>query len=98
MNIISFIRGLRNVKSEIKETEDKIKNGELNMSWKDIYDKHKAKIWSLVWIGLTYINDAVNNLPVLKEVKIKVEVMEKDVATIKSDLEEIKMVLTPPSN
>ncbi len=103
MNMLKFLRGLKDTRSKIKETEVKIKNGELSMNWKDVYAQHKAKIWSIIWVFLTYVatpyvNDAVNNLPALKEVKDKVVIIESDIATIKKDLEEIKMVLTPPSN
>ena len=103
MNIIRLLRGLKDARSEIKETEAKIKTGELSMNWKDVYAKHKTVVWAIIWSALTfvgtpYVNDAVNGLPALKEVKDKVVIIESDIATIKKDLEEIKMVLTPPSN
>jgi hypothetical protein len=60
------------------------------------YQKHKAKIWAVVWavaayLGSEYVNDAIDNLPSMKDVKAKVTSLEQRV-------DKIEKVLTPTEN
>ena len=64
------------------------------------YQKYKAVIWGTVWalaswVGSSYVNDAVDGLPVVKEMDARVTQVEQRVIVVENDLKEIKEVLTP---
>ncbi len=57
------------------------------------YQDHKAKIWGTIWalaayFGANYVNDAVDNLPVFKDVQAKVTSLESRVSAIEEVLKE----------
>lgn len=120
MRIIKAIRNLIKLKREVNDMVDEVKidvptSGSFIDSFlkSQFYQKHKAKIWSIVWgvgfylvgkFGGPILSDAVANIPGLNEVQTKVAVLEEQASKadrrlveLEKDVKEIKFVLTPPN-
>lgn len=89
--ILTLLKVLSLVK-EVKKTvgnddNDAAPVDELDLS--GFYGKHKAKIWSVVWIvamyfGGDYVKEAVNSLPVVTDIVTRLDSVEQKVELIKS--------------
>lgn len=106
MGILRILRDIAVNKKKIVTRENEIMADVVNVKtafdFAAFYAKYKTIIWASLWSLGTYIaapviNDAVNGLPVLQDTKARITVVEQEITKIHSDLNDIKKVLTPPS-